>query len=178
MTVGRFFVFLGVLFLIALGLYIVYTPHEQEIPLVGIVTGTDEIVSPMVTGRLQRLLVDEGSSVKAGELIAEIDPSELVAARDAASANIQMLQARLSQSSTTRTVSDETTSAGVDQASASLASMRSQLDQARAMLKLNEVTYQRDQGLFQGGAIAAQERDTAEATYLASQASVKSLEDQ
>jgi HlyD family secretion protein len=178
MTVGRFFIFLGVLFLIALGLYIAYTPHEREIPLVGIVTGTDEIVSPMVTGRLERLLVDEGSSVKAGDLIAEIDPAELVAARDAASANIRMLEARLSQSNTTRSMSDETTSAGVDQASASLTSMRSQLDQARAMLQLNQVTYQRDQGLFQGGAIAAQERDTAEANYLASQANVKALEDQ
>ena len=53
--------------------------------------GNDYIASPLVQGRLQRLLVDEGSTVKKGQLIAEIDPQELQAARDSSAANIRTL---------------------------------------------------------------------------------------
>ena len=95
MKVSKFFFFLVGLFTVALIVYVLTTPSSQQIQLTGIVTGTDEIVSPLVTGRLQKLLVDEGSEVKAGQLIAEIDPTELKAARDAAAANIRTLQARV-----------------------------------------------------------------------------------
>jgi HlyD family secretion protein len=75
-------------------------------------------------------------------------------------------------------MNDRQTAAAVQQAEASLTAARAQLDQARATLSLNEVTYKRNQGLFQGGAISAQDRDTAEANYIGSQANVKALEDQ
>ena len=93
MKVSKFFFFLIGLFTVALIVYLLTTPSSQQVQLTGIVTGTDEIASPLVTGRLQKLLVDEGSEVKAGQLIAEIDPTELKSARDAAAANIRTLQA-------------------------------------------------------------------------------------
>ncbi len=158
--------------------YVSTTPSSKAPQLTGVVTGTDEIVSPLIQGRIEQLLVDEGSEVKAGQLIAEIDPTELQAARDAAAENIHTLQARLQQSSTTREMNDEQTAASIQQANASLTAARAQLDQARATLSLNEVTYKRDQNLFQGGVVSAQERDTSEDNWLASQANVKSLEDQ
>ena len=37
------------------------------------------VVSPQVAGRISKLLVDEGSQVKQGDLIALLDPSELEA---------------------------------------------------------------------------------------------------
>ncbi len=111
MKVSKFFFFLMGLFAVALIVYVVTTPSSQQVQLTGIVTGTDEIVSPLVTGRLQKLLVDEGSEVKAGQLIAEIDPTELKSARDAAAANIQTLQARVEQSSRTLAMNDEQTAA-------------------------------------------------------------------
>jgi multidrug resistance efflux pump len=37
------------------------------------------IVSPQITGRIINLTVDEGSEVKKGDLIAELDPKELEA---------------------------------------------------------------------------------------------------
>jgi multidrug efflux pump subunit AcrA (membrane-fusion protein) len=95
MKVSRFFFFLMGLFFVALIIYIVSTPSNKNIQLTGLVTGTDEIVSPLVAGRIDKLLVDEGSDVKAGQLIAEIDPTEFQAVRDAAAANIRTLQARL-----------------------------------------------------------------------------------
>src|SRR5579862_6933752 len=113
MKVSRFFFFLAFIFLIALVVYLLTTPSSSEVQLTGIVTGTDEIVSPLVTGRLEKLLVDEGSQVKKGQLIAEIDPTELKSARDAAAANIQALQARVQQSDRTLAMNDEQTAAAV-----------------------------------------------------------------
>jgi HlyD family secretion protein len=178
MKVSRFFFLLIGLFCIALVIYVITTPSTRDIQLTGIITGTDAIVSPLVQGRLQKLLVDEGSEVKNGQLIAEIDPTELKAVRDSAADNIRTLQARLVQANATLAMNDRQTAAAVAQAEATLTATRAQLDQARATLSLNEVTYKRNQGLFQGGAIAAQDRDTAESNYLASQANVKALEDQ
>jgi HlyD family secretion protein len=178
MKVSKFFFFLIGLFLVALLIYVFTTPSSKEIQLTGIVTGNDDIVSPLVQGRLQRLLVDEGSEVKAGQLIAEIDPTELKAARDSAEANIHTFESRVVQSNTTGAMSDQQTAAGLQQATAALTAARAQLDQAKATLALNEVTYKRDQGLFAAGVVAAEERDTAEYTWEASQANVKALEDQ
>ena len=178
MKVSRFFFFLIGLFGVALVIYLITTPSTKEIQLTGIITGTDAIVSPLVQGRLQKLLVDEGSEVKAGQLIAEIDPTELKTVRDSAVQNIRTLQARLLQANTTLAMNDRQTAAAVQQAEASLTAARAQLEQAKATLSLNEVTYKRNQGLFQGGAIAAQDRDTAESNYLASQANVRALEEQ
>ena len=104
MKVSKFFVVLLVLFGIAAVIYAVSTPSTKYIQLTGIVTGTDEIVSPLIQGRLSRLLVDEGSEVKAGQLIAEIDPTEFKAQRDAAADNIRTLQARLQQSTVTQSM--------------------------------------------------------------------------
>ena len=84
MKVSRFFLFVFVIFLIALASYLLTTPRSSDIQFTGTIMGNDYIASPLVAGRLTRLLVDEGSSVHAGALIAEIDPLELEAARDSA----------------------------------------------------------------------------------------------
>jgi len=178
MKVGRFFVFILVIFLISLVVYVATSPGSKEIQFTGIIMGNDYIASPLVQGRLERLLVSEGSTVKKGELIAEIDPRDLQAARDSAAANIRTFQARLRQSDETRAMDDQQTSAAVQQAEAAITAARAQLQQARTTLALNEITYQRDEGLFRGGVLTAQERDTAEQAYLGSKANVKALEDQ
>ncbi len=142
MKVSKFFIILLVLFGIAAVIYAVSTPSTKDIQLTGIVTGTDEIVSPLVEGRIERLLVDEGSEVKTGQLIAEIDPTEYKAQRDAAADNIHTLQARLLQSSATQSMNDAQTHAAVQQAEASVTAAKAQLEQARATNQLNEIDLQ------------------------------------
>lgn len=178
MKVSRFFFVLVFLFLIALVLYFLTTPSTKEIQFAGIITGNDIIVGPLVSGRIVHLYVDEGSAVTQGQLIAEIDPTELQAARDAAAANIRTLQARLTQSSKTQTMNDAQTSAAVQQAEASVTAAHAQLEQARATESLDEITYKRDQSLLDSGVIAPQERDTALSTWRAAQANTHALEDQ
>jgi multidrug resistance efflux pump len=178
MKVSRFFLFLLVIFGIAVLVYIFTTPRTGAIRLTGIIMGNDYVVSPQVQGRLLHLYVDEGSAVNKGELIAEIDPEELEAARNAAAANIGTFEARLEQSDATRTMNDQQTEAALRQAEATVNATQAQLQQAKATLALNKVTYERDEGLFKGGVLTAQERDTSEQNYLGSQANVKSLQDQ
>ncbi len=178
MTISRFFVFVGVVFLVALVIYVATTPRHPAIELTGVVTGNEVIVSPKITGRIERLLVDEGSQVKEGQLIAELDSAELRAQRDSAQANIHSLEAKVREVQNTWDMTNAQTSAGVNRAAASLNSAKAQLEEAQAQLMRDELDAKRAVGLFESGVASAQERDRAVTALKASQARVKSLEDQ
>ncbi|HWF13197.1 MAG TPA: efflux RND transporter periplasmic adaptor subunit [Candidatus Acidoferrales bacterium] len=178
MKFSKFFVFVGVLFAVSVVVYLTTTPRGTSIPLTGIVTGNDVIVSSQIAGRMIKLNVDEGSEVHKGDLIAEIDPAEWVTARDSAEANIHMLENKVISASGTRSMTDDQTSASIRQAEATLTSVRSQLAQAQANLWRDQTTYKRTQSLFDAGVAAAQDRDLALAAMQSSEAAVKSFEDQ
>ena len=72
MTGKRFFIFLGMVFVVSLLVFLFTTPRGSAIPLIGVVDGNEVIVSPQVAGRMIKLNVDEGSEVKKGDLIAEL----------------------------------------------------------------------------------------------------------
>ena len=97
MSGRKFVIFLSVIFLIAVGIYVFTVPHGREIPLTGIVDGNEVIVSPQITGRMVTLTVDEGSQVKKGDLIAELDPKELEATLAAAKANVASLESQVKE---------------------------------------------------------------------------------
>ncbi|MGA3294081.1 MAG: efflux RND transporter periplasmic adaptor subunit [Candidatus Acidiferrales bacterium] len=168
---------IGLVFLTALAFYVFTTPHGSEIPLTGIVDGNEVIVSPQITGRMITLTVDEGSEVKKGDLIAELDPKELEASLAAAKANVASLEAQVHEANHNYSWTEDQTGASVKQAQATLTSARAQLDQARANLWRDEADYKRAQSLYDSGVMSAQDRDHAEATLESSQANVKSLED-
>jgi HlyD family secretion protein len=168
---------IGVVFLIALAFYIFSTPHGSEIPLTGTVDGNEVIVSPQITGRIVNLTVDEGSPVKKGDLLAELDPKELQATFAAAKANVASLKSQVSEANHNYSMTDDQTDASLKQAEAMLTSTLAQLDQARANLWRDQTDHDRMQKLFEGGVASAQDRDHADATLRASQANVKSLED-
>jgi HlyD family secretion protein len=173
----RTFVIIGLVFVIALVFYVFSTPWGREMPLTGIVDGNEVIISPQITGRIINLTVDEGSEVKEGDLIAELDPKELEASLRAAQANVASLQAQVGEANHNYSMTDDTTGASVNQAGAMLTSTRAQLDQAKATLWRDQTDYDRMQKLFDSGVESAQDRDHADATLKASQANVKSLED-
>jgi HlyD family secretion protein len=173
----RTFIIIGMVFLIALAFYLFTTPWNRDIPLTGIVDGNEVIISPQITGRIINLSVDEGSEVKKGDLIAELDPKELEASLAAANANVASLQAQVSEANHNYSMTDDQTGASVQQAVAMLTSTRAQLDQAKATLWRDQTDYGRMQKLFDSGVESAQDRDHADATLKASEANVKSLED-
>ena len=178
MTGKKFFIVLGVLFVIALAVYFASTPRGSAYPLIGVVDGNDVIVSPQITDRMIQLNVDEGSVVTKGELIAELDPAELeaqVAAQDAA---INSLRAQVAQAQANLSLTDSQTAAALDVAQANYTAAQAQLEQARATNELNNINMKREVSLYSSGVVAAQDRDSAVATFKASDANVRSLADQ
>jgi HlyD family secretion protein len=178
MKISRFFVFLGIVFVVALLIYIYTAPHGTDIPLKGILDGNEVIVSAKITGRIERLLVEEGSEVKAGQLVAELDSAELTAQRDSADAMIRSFAAQVRQVQSAWGLTDEQTTAQIGQSAATLTSIQSQLEAAHADLTKNELDQKRIQSLFEAGVATAQDKDHADAALRSSRATVRSLEDQ
>ncbi len=178
MTGRKFLVIIGVLFLIALAVYIFTTPSGNAYPLIGVVDGNDVIVSPQITDRMIKLNVDEGSVVTKGELIAELDPAELQAQAAAQDAAIGSLRAQVVQAQANLGLTDSQTAAGLNVAEANYTGSQAQLEQARATNELNEINMKREVSLYNSGVVAAQDRDSAVATFKASDANVRSLADQ
>lgn len=177
MTGRKFFIFIGFAFVVALAIYLLTTPRGSDIPLIGVVDGNEVIVSPQITGRMVKLTVDEGSAVRKGDLIAELDPKELEASLAAATANVASLQSQVREAGHNYSWTDDQTGASLSQARAVLTSTRAQLDQAQATLWRDQTDYERTQKLFDSGVASAQDRDHADATLRASKANVKALED-
>ncbi len=178
MTIRRFLAFMGIVFLIALVIYITTTPKDKEIHLIGVVSGNEVMVSSKIQGRIEHLYVDEGMEVKPGQLIAELDGAELEAQAAGYRANLQSLEARIQQVKKTWTWTNEQTDASLNRAQAGLTASKAQLEEARADLWRIELDAKRTQGLFEGGIASPQDRDRAEAALRAAQARVKSLGDQ
>ena len=113
-------------FLIVLVVYILTTPKGNDIALTGVVDGNEVIVSPQITGRMITLKVDEGSEVKQGELIAELDPKELEANLDAAKANVASLKHQVNEANHNYSWTNDQTGASIEQASARVTSSKAQ----------------------------------------------------
>ena len=177
MTGQKFFMFIGVVFVLALVIYIFSTPRGSDISLIGVVDGNEVIVSPQITGRMIKLTVDEGSAVKKGDLIAQLDPKELQASLAAAKANIASLESQVKGAGHNYSWTDDQTGASLNQARAVLTATRAQLEQARANLWRDQTDHDRMQKLFDSAVASAQDRDHAKATLDASKANVRALED-
>jgi HlyD family secretion protein len=177
MTGKKFVVLLSIVFVIALSIYLVTTPRGNDIPLTGVIDGNEVIVSPQITGRLVKLTVDEGSEVKQGDLIAELDPAELQANVAATKANVAMLESSVQEAQHNVLWTNDQTDASLDQAHAVATSTAAQLEQAKANLWRDQADFDRIKMLFDKGEISAQDRDHAEANVRISEANVKALED-
>jgi HlyD family secretion protein len=174
---NRFFMLLGVIFVIAATYYYFSTDHSNDLVLIGTVDANQVIVSAQVEGRIQRLLVDEGTPVKAGDLIAVLDPSELRAQEAAASANIVSLEQKVEQMQHTERSTSGSTSSDVANAEAKVSSAKAQLLEAQAALDRTESDSRRTIELAKAGIDSDQERVQAETNLEAAQATVQAQKD-
>src|ERR1700729_3068801 len=94
---NRFIILLGIIFVIAGIYYFFSVDHSNDLVLIGTVDANQVIVSAQVEGRIQKLMVDEGTPVKEGDLIAVLDPSELQAQDAAAIATIDSMQNKVNE---------------------------------------------------------------------------------
>src|SRR5690349_9255844 len=78
--------------------YYVVSARQTTLTLTGIVTTNDVIVSPQIAGQLGRLLVKEGDTVNAGQLVATIKPDELRADLQYSQSSAEALKSQVRES--------------------------------------------------------------------------------
>jgi HlyD family secretion protein len=175
---NKFLILLGIILVAATTYYLLSTPRSSDLVLIGTVDSNQIIVSPQIQGRILKLLVDEGTQVKQGDLIAILDPSELEAEARAAAAMIDSLRSQVSATQATSEATHGSTSSGVVNAQSRLQSSRAQLLQAEAMLQRTESDSRRMIALAKQGVASDQDKVQAESNLQAQQATVQSLKDQ
>jgi HlyD family secretion protein len=174
---NRFFILLGIIFVIAAVYYTFSTDHSKDLVLIGTVDANQVIVSAQVEGRIQKLLVDEGTPVKAGDLIAVLDPSELQTQEAAAAANISSLRHKVVEMQHTEESTSGSTSSDVANAQAKIASAKAQLLQAQAVLDRTESDSRRIVALAKAGVASDQDRVQAETNLQAAQATMQAQQE-
>ncbi len=179
MTQGKkFLILVGIIFVIALFYFIFFNDHSSDLQLIGIVDANQVMVSPKIMGRIEKLAVDEGSQVHAGDLIAQLDDAELEAQQQAAAAAAAGLHSRLAGTQATEVLTKGTTSSDVANAQARLQAMRASLAEARADLVRIQADATRTESLAKQGIASQQASDEAVASLRAQEARVHSVEDQ
>lgn len=109
-------------------------------------------ITSNVSGTLIELAVKEGEMVKAGQLLARVDP-------DALSSIV------------------ERTEAATSSAKAQLQSVRAQKEQLEAQFRNTKITYERTKKLFDDGVVSRAEYDAALATFETAQANLKAADE-
>lgn len=168
-----------VVIFVGAGLYYAFsTNRTKDLELIGVVDANQVIVSARIQGRIDKLLVEEGTQVKAGDVIALLDPAELQQQERALAATTKGMRSKVAQTEATEAATKGTTYSDVGMAEAKLQSVRSQLAQAEADLDRIRADRDRIVSLADQGVASQQDRDHAELQLKAEQAAVRALQDQ
>ena len=167
---------LAVVLLVAVGWAISLRHHE--IVLTGIVTTDDVIVSPLIGGQVQQLLVHEGDSVAPMQLVARLTPSELEADRSYYAHSAEDGGVRVIESEAGLRLQQEQTDDEIAQAEATLATAVAQQAEAKANLTNAKVTLDRYASLARNGTVSQQDLDQRQTTYTVAQARVDAADKQ
>jgi multidrug efflux pump subunit AcrA (membrane-fusion protein) len=127
------------------------------------VTGTlksDEVValSSKATGLVRQVLAKEGDRVRQGQLLVQIDDSELRAQRDKARAAVRSAQAKLQQAQTSRGIKNTAVASDHRSAEQALATARTRLSQAKSLAQISATSVEADVDSARANLEAARER--------------------
>lgn len=174
---NRVFIILALLTIGSLIYYFVTVRPTGDMQLIGTVDANEVVVSSRIAGRIQKLTVKEGDTVKAGQVIAIIESDDLEAALKAAEASATSARWKLNGSvDTERQNSGETQSATVS-AEAQVKVAEASLAQAKANLEHQQADTSRTVALAQQGIMSAQARDEQVTALQADQAAVNAAGD-
>ena len=175
------------LLLVAVGALVFWGQHQDrsaELYYSGTLESTRSNLSFLVSGKIRKVNLDEGQSVKAGQCIAELEPEEFLARIDQARANMNQAIENRKQLEITLEILQNTLPAEVSRAESAVRAAAAQLaeqqagnrsqDVERARLSFQEAEITLDDArkdkrrfddLFQSGYIAEKERDVAVLKY-------------
>jgi len=168
---------LGLLTLGSLVWYLLTAHTSGDLKLIGTVDANEVLVSAKIPGRIQKLSVDEGQTVKAGQLLAVIESEDLQAAHQAAQATVSSQQSKLNETvETERQTRGETSNATIN-AEAQVRSARATQAQAQAQLEHQEADTSRIVALAQQGIMSQQASDEAATSLKAAHAAAESAKE-
>jgi len=169
---NRVFMILGLLTIGSLIWYLATTRRTGDLQLIGTVDANEILVSSKIPGRIQTLTVDEGDTVKAGQLIAVIESEDLQAARKAAEATASSQQSKLGETVETERQTRGETGSAAGNAEALLSSAKASLEQAQANYEHQQADTKRTVALAQQGIMSEQAKDDAVTSLQADKAAV------
>jgi multidrug resistance efflux pump len=167
-----------VLLAIALGYYFFSTDRSTDFVLIGTVDANQVIVNSKIAGRIEKLAVDEGQDVKAGDLVATLDSAELVAAKDSYAAQANSLHSQLGAMQASAESTSGDTAGTVANAQANLSAAKAALTEAIANRDRQDFDTKRTVALAEQGVMSAQDRDRANESLKATVARVQASREQ
>ncbi len=175
---NRFAVILLVLVMGAFAYYWFSTDTSKDLVLIGTVDANQVVVSARVAGRIEKLTLQEGAEVKAGDVIAELDTAELQAQERAATETIASLEHKVQMTVAEEEQAKGETASAVTGAYARYEAARAELASAQADLDRLKQDDDRTLALASSGVASQQDKDRSQATLRAQQQKVQSLRDQ
>jgi membrane fusion protein, multidrug efflux system len=152
-----FLIFLGVVALAGVAglLYWRFASQFEETDD-AFIDGNIVAVSPQIAGRISRVLVHDNQDVKAGDLLAEIDPTDYANAVKQAQAALEMAKARVDVARTSEDLVKVSTAAQITQAKAGVSTAEAAVITAQAAVRQAQAGIDRAQaGIAQAQATVA-----------------------
>ena len=171
---NRVFVILGLLMVGSLVWYLVTARPPSELKLIGTVDANEVQVSAKIPGRIETLNVEEGQTVKAGDLISVVESEDLAAAQMAAAANVRSDQSKLAETEETLRQNEGEVSSATGNAEAQVKASQAALLQAQANLAHQQADTTRTVALAKQGIASEQAKDDAVTSLNAAEAAVES----
>ena len=163
---------------LAYGAYAYATRPPTALTLTGLVTTHDVSVAPQIGGRIVALAVKEGDSVTQGQVVAEIEPSELAADRAFYEASAEGAASQMSEAEAALRLQQQQVRDQIAQAEAMVATAEAQVVAAKAEAERARVTLDRTRELSRAQLATGQALDDARTGFDAAQARVESLSKQ
>lgn len=174
----RRIIFLAILVIVAGAVVFALTRQPREIVLTGIVTTDQIVVGSEIQGRVEKLLVKQGDTVKPGDLLALIQPAEWEAELAFYASSEQQSASQVTQAEADLKLQELQTSNQIAQAEANLGASKAQSVQASADLENAKLNFKRAETLFHQGVESEQFYDQSRTTFQGAQAHLESLEKQ
>lgn len=160
----KLLIFAAVLIVVAAGAILFHTLRSRNdgntISVSGNIEVTTVELSFKIPGRVTERLVDEGETITAGEVVAKLDPSDLIQETASRRAEVQAARAMLTELETGYRKEE------IAQAAAVLKRIEAEAERIR-------IDFGRQQQLFRKEVISARDFDASRAAYESSQASVR-----
>jgi HlyD family secretion protein len=153
------------------------TPPSTVVRASGRIEGRQVTLAPKeIQARVKRLLVDEGATVKEGQVLAELESKQLDARSEALHANLANIDAQIRQASIDVSYTAASTSAALAAAQAAVSGAKAIVAKARAVLAESRIEHQRTVDLYSGGIVPKSTLDQADMNLYTSEADVDAAE--